>query len=186
MEGDEMARQPIAGDGLTGVNRESAALQSAQFGEDKLGRLSSRQNGASLDKKQRAGFGQLDAAADPVEEFCAMASFQRRNRGADRGLRDVERFGGARNVLTFSDCDENAELFERHRGTISGRNLHWLHEVLLERPGFSSGNEVRPASEGRFHRTSRSLAMPDRSHLRTAFSAITRVANDGTTPLVSA
>src|ERR1700722_6126161 len=55
MEGDEMARQPIAGDRLTGVNRESAALQSAQFGEDKLGRLSSRQNGASLDKKQRAG-----------------------------------------------------------------------------------------------------------------------------------
>src|SRR3984957_7363768 len=28
MEGDEMARQPIAGDRLTGVNRESAALQS--------------------------------------------------------------------------------------------------------------------------------------------------------------
>ena len=115
-----------------------------------------------------------------------MASFQRRNRGADRGLRDVERFGGARNMLAFGDGDENAELFERHRGTISARNFHWLHEVRLERPGFSSRNEVRLASEGRFHRTSWSLTMPDRSHLRTAFSAITRVANDGTTPLVSA
>src|SRR5580693_5256694 len=126
MEGDEMARQPIAGDGLTGVNRDSSALQSAQFGEDKLGRLSSRQNGASLDKKQRAGLGQLNAAADSVEEFCAMASFQRRNRGADRGLRNVERFGGARDMLAFGDGDENAELFERHGRGIHDQGPCWL------------------------------------------------------------
>ena len=42
-EGDEMARQPIAGYGLAGVNGEDAALQVAQFGEHKLGRLGSAQ-----------------------------------------------------------------------------------------------------------------------------------------------
>src|ERR1700722_8331583 len=130
MEGDEMARQPIAGDRLTGVNRESAALQSAQFGEDKLGRLSSRQNGASLDKKQRAGLGQFDAAADSVEEFCAMASFQRRNRGAERGLRDVERFGGARDMLAFGYGVENAELLERHGRGMPDRGPSWLQRSL--------------------------------------------------------
>jgi hypothetical protein len=66
-EGDEMARQPIAGYGLAGVNGEDAALQVAQFGEHQLGRLGSRKNGPRLTKEQRAGFRQLDAAADPVE-----------------------------------------------------------------------------------------------------------------------
>jgi hypothetical protein len=57
----------------------------------------------------------------------------------------LKRFGGARNVLAFGDGDEDPE--------------------RLERSGFSSRNEVRLVSEGRFHRTSRSFAIPDRSRL---------------------
>jgi hypothetical protein len=105
-----------------------------------------------------------------------MPSFERRDRGADRRLSEIERFGGVRKVLTFSDCDENAELFERHGDTISGRNFPWLHEVRLERSGFSSHSEVRSASEGRFHRTSRSLTIPTDRAFRSTDRTIPLVA----------
>jgi hypothetical protein len=61
-----MAPQPIAGDGLAGMNGEDAAFEIALFGEDKLGRLGPRQDGARLGQEQGARLGQLDAAADPV------------------------------------------------------------------------------------------------------------------------
>jgi hypothetical protein len=35
-----------------------------------------------------------------------MSRFQRRNRGADRGLGQIEHCRGARDVLTFSNGDE--------------------------------------------------------------------------------
>ena len=129
-----MARQPIAGYGLAGVNGEDAALQVAQFGEHKLGQLGSRKNGPRLTKEQRAGFRQLDAAADPVEKFCAMPSFQRRDRGARGRLSNVERFGGARDVLAFCHGDKDTELFKRHKSTLSGDRRRRLdqdgHEVV--------------------------------------------------------
>src|ERR1700722_7399013 len=50
-----------------------------------------------------------------MEEFCAVPSFQRRDRSAYRRLGDVERLGGARDMLAFCDGDEDTKLFERHR-----------------------------------------------------------------------
>jgi len=35
-----------------------------------------------------------------------MSRFQRRNRGADGGLGQIERYRGARDMLTFSNGDE--------------------------------------------------------------------------------
>ena len=63
------------------MNGEDAAFEIAQFGEDELGRLGPRQNGARLSEEQRAGLSQLDAAADPVEKLRSMPPFQHRDRG---------------------------------------------------------------------------------------------------------
>jgi hypothetical protein len=119
-ERDEMTRQPIASDRLAGMNGEDAAFEIAQFGEDELGRLGPRPNGARLSEEQRAGLSQLDAAADPVEKLRSMPPFQHRDRGADRRLSNVERLGGARDMLAFRDGDKDPELFERHCPTLSG------------------------------------------------------------------
>jgi hypothetical protein len=87
---------------------------------DRVGRLGPRQNGARLSEEQRAGLSQLDAAADPVEKLRSMPPFQHRDRGADRRLSNVERLGGARDMLAFRDGDKDPELFERHSPTLSG------------------------------------------------------------------
>jgi hypothetical protein len=42
-----------------------------------------------------------------MEQFRTMSRFQRRNRGADRGLSQIERCRSARDVLTFSNGDEH-------------------------------------------------------------------------------
>jgi hypothetical protein len=144
-----VARQPIAGDGLARVNGKDAALEIAQFGEDKLRRLGPRQDGARLGEEQGASLGQLDAAADPVEKFCAVPSFQRSDRGADSRLSDVKRLGGARDMLAFRDGDEDPEVFERHGLTLSGQDRPRLNEDRREGPcrsAFSSSRAARGAS----------------------------------------
>jgi hypothetical protein len=52
-----------------------------------------------------------------MEEFCAVPSFQRCDRGAYRRLGDIERLGGARDMLAFCDRDEDEDtkLSERDR-----------------------------------------------------------------------
>ena len=61
-----------------------------------------------------AGLGQLDVAADAIEELRVVARLQRRDRMAHRGLCEVQRLGGSSDVLAFSDRDEDAELLEGH------------------------------------------------------------------------
>jgi hypothetical protein len=65
--------------------------------------LGASQDGAGFDEEQRAGLSQLDAAAHTVKQFRTMSCFQRRNRGADRGLGQIEHCRSARDVLTFSN-----------------------------------------------------------------------------------
>ncbi len=66
-EGDEMARQPIAGDGLARLNGERAPPQAGDFAQGALRRRGASQNGARLGEEQAAGLGQLDPASDAVE-----------------------------------------------------------------------------------------------------------------------
>ncbi len=66
-EGDEMARQPVAGDGLARLHRERPALQPADLAERQRRRLDPRQHRPRLAEEQPAGIGQRDAASDPVE-----------------------------------------------------------------------------------------------------------------------
>jgi hypothetical protein len=111
---DEMAWQPIAGDGLTSVDAQGSSLQSGQLGEDQFSRVRARQNGARFNEEKRAGLGQLDAAAHAMEELDAVPRLKRSDSSAERRLSQIESVGGARNVLAFSDGDKNPELFERH------------------------------------------------------------------------
>jgi len=82
-EGNEVSRQPIAGDCLARVDRKRAALQTAQLGQDQLGRLSPGQDAARLVQEEHTRLGKLDASADAMEQLCAVPRFQGGNRRAD-------------------------------------------------------------------------------------------------------
>jgi hypothetical protein len=96
------------------VDGQGSSLQSGQLGEDQFSRVRARQNGASFNEEKRAGLSQFDAAAHAMEELDVVSSLERSNSSADRRLSQIERVGGARNMLAFSDGDKNPELFERH------------------------------------------------------------------------
>jgi len=113
-EGDEVSGQPVAGDGLAGMDGERAALQTTQFGKYQLGCFGTGEHGARLIQEERARFGELDAASDAVEQLGAVSCFQGSDRGTDRRLCEMQRLGGARHVLTFGDRHENAKLLQRH------------------------------------------------------------------------
>ena len=110
----EAARQPVAGDGLAGLEAERAALQPGQLGEHKLRGFRPGQDRLGLAQEQASGLRQLDAAADPAEQLGAVAPFQRADRGADRRLRQVQSFRRPRDMLPLGDGDEDAKLFEGH------------------------------------------------------------------------
>ena len=55
-----------------------------------------------------------DAPPDAVEQFDAVPGLQGGDRGAYRGLRQIQRLCRTGDVLAFGDGHENAELFERH------------------------------------------------------------------------
>ena len=99
---------------LTGLDVQRAPLQAGVFAEGQFGGAHSRDDGPRLREKRLAGLGQLDAAADSIEELRVMARLQRRDRMARRGLREVQRLGGSSDVLAFSDRDEDAELLKGH------------------------------------------------------------------------
>jgi hypothetical protein len=65
--------------------------------------------------RNAARLGQLEAAAEAIEELRVPARLQRGDRMAHRGLCEVQRSGGPRDVLAFSDRDEDVELLEGHR-----------------------------------------------------------------------
>ena len=114
-----MMRQPVAGDRLARLDREGAALETAEVFEGSFRQLHPGQHGASLGQEHGAGFGQLDPAPNAVEQLGAMPGFKRRDRGAGRRLGKVQGLGGPRDVLAFGDGDEDAKLFERHTASAS-------------------------------------------------------------------
>ena len=65
--------------------------------------------------RNAAGLGQLEAAADAIEELRVLARLQRGDRMAHRGLCEVQRSGGSSDVVAFSDRDEDVELLEGRR-----------------------------------------------------------------------
>ena len=114
-EGLEPARQPVAGDGLAGVQQQRAALQLAHLGQLQPGRRSPRQHGAGLVQEHAAGLGQLDATSDPGEQLDLAPVLERVDRVADGRLRQVERPRRLRHVLPLGHGDEHAELLQGHR-----------------------------------------------------------------------
>jgi len=64
---DQPRRQPIARDGLAGINCESAALEAGDLRQGEFRRPGARQNGACLVEKQTARVRELDPPADPAK-----------------------------------------------------------------------------------------------------------------------
>jgi len=109
-----MPRQPIAGNRLAGVDGEGAALQppssqstsSADSARARTARASARNSApAAVNSMPRP---------TRLKSFAPCRALQRRDRGTDRRLRNVERLGGARDVVAFRDHHEDTELFKRH------------------------------------------------------------------------
>ena len=67
-----------------------------------------------------------------LKSFAPCRPSSARDRGADRRLCDVERLGGARDMLAFRDGDEDTELFERHRLDVIRLRRRRLYEGRLE------------------------------------------------------
>ena len=111
---NQMARKPITGDGLTCLHGKRAPLQAAKFVQREFGRFHPRQYRFRARQKNMAGLGQLDAAADAIEELCAVPRLQCRNRMARCGLREVQRSSSLRDVLPLGDRNKNAKLLESH------------------------------------------------------------------------
>ncbi len=103
----QQRRQPVAGDGLAGVDAQRAPFQAAQFGQRQLGAASHGQRGLRLGQEDAARFAQFDAAPHPVEQRRAVTVFQRADGGADGRWRERQRAGRLRQVLPLGDGDEN-------------------------------------------------------------------------------
>ena len=69
---------------------------------------------AGFCEEDAAGFRQLDAAPDPIEQLRVMPRLQSRDRMARGGLREIQGVGGLRNVLSVGDRNENAKLLQGH------------------------------------------------------------------------
>ena len=115
-ERHQVMRQPIAGDGLARLHQQPAPPQPGQFGQGQLRRLGPRQHRARLGQEHPAGLGQLDTAADAVEQARAVPSLQRGDCGTDGRLRQVQRARRLGHVLPFGDGDEDMQLFQGHAG----------------------------------------------------------------------
>ncbi len=119
-EGDEVARQPIARDGLAGVERQRPASHAAEVGEHKFGGLGPGEHGAGLDEEHAPRFGQFDPAANPVKQLRRVPPLDVGDRRADRRLDEVQRLGGPRHVLPLGHRHEDAKLVEGHGCRRSG------------------------------------------------------------------
>src|SRR5471030_855174 len=104
----QQRRQPVAGDGLAGLDLQGAALQAAQLRQGALGRARTGQRDARLRQEQPAGFAELDAPPDPVEQRRAIALFQHADRGADGRRRQRQRAGGLSQMFALGHFDKDA------------------------------------------------------------------------------
>ena len=113
-ERHQVARQPIADDRLARLHRQGAALEAAKLRQHQFRRFGARQHRPSLRQEDGSGLGQLDTPADAMEQLGAVPRFQRRDRGAGRRLRQMQRLGRPRDMLAFGDGDKDAKLVECH------------------------------------------------------------------------
>jgi len=114
-KGGEVAWQPVAGDRLAGLQPQPAGGGVGQRREQRLGAPGLRQHGLRRREEQPADLRQDDSAPLSMEKFGAVPGLQGRQRGADGGLAEMERGGGARDVAGARDGGEDAKLFEGHR-----------------------------------------------------------------------
>ena len=107
-EGEQMARQPIARDGLTRLHVQRAPSESGELHHRLLGALGAGEHGSGFGEQEAACFRQHDAAADAIEQLHRKMCFEMGDRGTRGGLREVERFRAARDVLLAGHCGEDS------------------------------------------------------------------------------
>jgi hypothetical protein len=81
--------------------------------------LDLRERGARVGQQGLAGRGQRDRAPVPVEQPFTELGLQALDLLADRGLSDVEPFGGPGEVRLVDDREEVGELPEFHKQSLS-------------------------------------------------------------------
>ena len=111
----DQRREPISRDRLARGERQASALEAGEICQRLLCGRGAGEHAARLAEKHSSCFRQHDAAPDAVEKFCGVTCLQRRHRGANGRLREVQILCGLRHMLAFGDSDEDAELLERHR-----------------------------------------------------------------------
>ncbi len=117
-KGNEMARQPIARNGLTRLDRQRAAVELAKLAQHKLGAFGLRKDRSRFNEKGAARFRQFDAAADTIEKLRVVARFERRDGMARRRLRKVERLRGLGHMLALGNRHKDAKLLQGHLSSI--------------------------------------------------------------------
>ena len=109
-----MRYQPVAGDGLAGVNGEHTSTEVPELIKKLLRVAGPYHDVTGFGQKQCSSPGQFDAATDPIEQPHVVARFERLDGGADRGLCQIEVLRRACDVLKLGDGDEDAKLFQCH------------------------------------------------------------------------
>ena len=128
-KGNEMARQPIARNGLTRLDRQRAAVELAKLAQHKLGAFGLREDRSRFDEKGAARLRQFDAAADAIEKLCVVARFERRDGMARGRLRKVERLRGLGHMLALGDRHKDAKLLQGHL-RLSSRFISFLDYIV--------------------------------------------------------
>ncbi|MNL50689.1 hypothetical protein D3C87_1737250 [compost metagenome] len=112
MEGHEHRWQPVAGDGLAGMDGQGAPRQAAHFRQHQFGAAHAGQNGLGLRQKGATLGRQFDAPADAVKKLHPVKGLEVADRSTDGGRRQRDRIGGTGQVLAFGDSNKNLQLFE--------------------------------------------------------------------------
>ncbi len=107
-------RQPVACNGLAGADGDFTARQPTHFRKNQFRIAHTRQGRLCFAQKYPAAFGQLDVAADTMEQLDIIKGLEILDGRADGGSCQTDGFGGPRQMLPFGDGDEDAELFKGH------------------------------------------------------------------------
>ena len=72
------------------------------------------EDGLGLGQEPAPGLGELDVAADPVEQLDAVLLFKRADGGRRRRLGNAQQLGRLGHVAALGDGDEDAQLVQGH------------------------------------------------------------------------
>jgi hypothetical protein len=112
MKRDEMSGEPIACRRLAGEYRQGSPTDAAEISKRILRPADQRDDRLRILEKFTTFRRQLNSAPYPIEEVYRVALLERMYGAAHCRLCHVQRFRGARDMLSLRDGEEDAELFQ--------------------------------------------------------------------------